>query len=225
MFKSVQNVARKLTINVKHRPLSHLIDSGPAEVGHLFGMGHGDASHNGAQRMGNASGRMDSLNHYQDTVTLTGTFSSPSKGTLSARHRVRMNSGFTILAGSQLKISVNPSFPSMYKKYKPISESASQENGEPFLLNVFPNPIGVNATINIAFSNLSDNLKKAPAKITFYNVSGKLVKEMPLNIKANGVVQLNWYGKNASSRMLPSGIYLAKVSIGSLDKYSKIVVY
>jgi flagellar hook assembly protein FlgD len=54
-----------------------------------------------------------------------------------------------------------------------------------------------------------------PGRVDIYNVAGRRIRTLIRGFLRAGDHELQWDGRNAAGRMVPAGIYLARV--GSID--------
>ncbi len=76
------------------------------------------------------------------------------------------------------------------------------------LKNLYPNPFQTTTTLYLA------SKEAAPAKISVYDVRGRLIKTWPANLE-RGESRVSWDGTDANNGRVPAGIYLLRVASGN----------
>ena len=62
----------------------------------------------------------------------------------------------------------------------------------------------------------------APQHIRFYDLSGRQMRELPLGPEAGGIAQ--WDGRDQNGRLVPAGIYFARLTSGSFHAKARVVL-
>ncbi|MFC1572226.1 FlgD immunoglobulin-like domain containing protein [Candidatus Eisenbacteria bacterium] len=70
-----------------------------------------------------------------------------------------------------------------------------------FRLNVYPNPSMTGATVSFSL------FERGPVRIAIFDLNGRLVLRSPDRSSGPGTHSLSWNGRDATGRLLPSGIY------------------
>lgn len=86
------------------------------------------------------------------------------------------------------------------------------------LLNAFPNPINTN-------TNLRYSLKDA-GKVTMevYNLKGQKIRSYFANHGAPGFYQFTWDSRDMNGKMVPSGIYLYRMTSGTYSNTKRMIL-
>jgi hypothetical protein len=98
--------------------------------------------------------------------------------------------------------------------FSSISDAEINKLAEPISITVYPNPFNSSSTIGISGSS-EDN-----TSLDIFNIMGQRVKHFDLGFGEN--TNLIWDATDSNNRKLTSGVYLIKVSSGSVNKYTKI---
>ncbi|MGC9336713.1 MAG: T9SS type A sorting domain-containing protein [Candidatus Cloacimonadia bacterium] len=83
------------------------------------------------------------------------------------------------------------------------------------VLSAYPNPFTTSTTISF---NIPPHCKD-DAKIEIYNIKGQRIRELKIKIG-----EAIWDGKDIYGKQMPSGIYLAKLSIGDESAVKKMIL-
>ena len=78
-----------------------------------------------------------------------------------------------------------------------------------------PNGDGVNDEAEFAFSVLKVNVEREVA-VELYDLSGRRVRRLvERRDMANGLYRMVWNGRDEAETMVPPGLYLARIRVGS----------
>lgn len=87
-------------------------------------------------------------------------------------------------------------------------------------LTVFPNPFST--TTNITFG--VESRQYAVGSMQIYDITGQLVKTFDPLPCAPGAVQITWDGCDESGKVLPSGVYILRVTAGEHAETQKLLL-
>ena len=84
------------------------------------------------------------------------------------------------------------------------------------LFDTYPNPFNLSTTIRYVVPVEGDFKENASSKIdlNIYNIRGQLVKRVKNGNQKPGTYEVTWNGTNESGRIVATGIYLIRLSIG-----------
>lgn len=74
----------------------------------------------------------------------------------------------------------------------------------------YPNPFNPSTVISYEIPGTEN------VKITVYDITGKLVKELADNVQSSGRHQVQWEGTNQNNEKVTSGIYIYTIKYGSV---------
>ncbi len=101
------------------------------------------------------------------------------------------------------------------------SESRSGDLSHTRLFQNYPNPFTQKTVIRVRFS-CSDQ-HEPPARITIYDLSGRLVRILPIPQSPNNpITNVSWDGKDKNGKMVGSGVYFYKLEAGDFTKTKKM---
>ena len=83
-------------------------------------------------------------------------------------------------------------------------------------LSVWPNPSSGEVVIIAEVPE--------PGRLSIYDVSGRLVREMRTPDKASGRVEINWDGRDDAGAQVPSGVYFVQVRAGALSEVRRFAL-
>lgn len=103
--------------------------------------------------------------------------------------------------------------------YKNLSGVSDEEIARRFNMeNITPNPFMKSTTIKY---EIPATLK---TKIGIYNISGRLIKTLVDESKSSGYYTVTWDGKDTRGRIMPSGIYFAKLVAEEYAAMKKMIL-
>ncbi len=110
------------------------------------------------------------------------------------------------------------------KVLQDLGEPVGVEAGTPSpplatsLLPVHPNPFRGSARIEYSLA------AKGRVRLSVYNVSGQLVRELVNQIQSPGRYSASWDGRNQKGHKVPSGVYFYRLQAGTFSDTKKAVV-
>ncbi|MFA5033450.1 MAG: M1 family aminopeptidase [bacterium] len=105
------------------------------------------------------------------------------------------------------------------KKLVGIEENANSQSKIPNLqLDISPNPF-IQKTV-ISYSGVANQTKNL--QLTIRDVSGRLVRQFPINYFRLTISQIIWDGRNDDGKKVSSGIYFCELKDGNHKKIKKI---
>ena len=97
---------------------------------------------------------------------------------------------------------------------KPLAAATPQE----FCLHPnYPNPF--NSVTKIAYDLPQDGF----VKLAIYDMRGKEVSTLMKGEQAAGSYNLEWDGRNRNGEVMPSGVYLLRMTAGNYSKMNKMI--
>ncbi|MEA2103353.1 MAG: T9SS type A sorting domain-containing protein, partial [Candidatus Cloacimonadota bacterium] len=92
---------------------------------------------------------------------------------------------------------------------------------ETIILNNFPNPFNPqNSNTKISFGLATQSM----VEISIYNIKGEKVIEFVNEQFEAGYHYLGWNGRDERNNLLPSGVYLYKISAGNYSEINKMML-
>jgi hypothetical protein len=110
------------------------------------------------------------------------------------------------------------------KVLQDLGEPVGVEAGTPSLpltttlLPVHPNPFRGSARIEYSLA------AKGRVRLSVYNVSGQLVRELVNQIQSPGKYSASWGGRNQKEYKVPSGVYLYRLEVSGKSWVRKAVL-
>lgn len=103
------------------------------------------------------------------------------------------------------------------------ASGATGENPQPTVgpglaLSCRPNPMRSGAVISFTMP------RPGSAKLSVYDITGRLVYQSPAINAAPGNNQFSWYGRDYSGRLLGNGVYFCRVNGGGQAGIIKIII-
>ncbi len=92
------------------------------------------------------------------------------------------------------------------------------QDGTKIVFSNFPNPFNERTNIIYKLSSPSH------LRITVYNIIGEEVNMLVDNWKTTGIHQVSWDGRDAGNMIVPSGIYLLRVSSDKFNQTRKVIL-
>ena len=86
------------------------------------------------------------------------------------------------------------------------------------LLGAHPNPFNPSTEIRFSLPEATD------VRLYIYDVSGRLVRALVDNMLPAGEHAVAWDGRDASGRLLSSGIYLYAIRAGEIEAVEKLLM-
>ena len=105
------------------------------------------------------------------------------------------------VVGCEEKVASNPSFPILYQNY--------------------PNPFTQETYIVFSISHLADD-KILNAKCCIYDLSGRLVKSLPITEHRTPITEVIWDGKDESGKRVNAGIYFCRLRVNNYTVTKKL---
>ncbi len=98
-------------------------------------------------------------------------------------------------------------------------------------LSIYPNPFGTTTAITLsgyhAIGNTSEGKPmtndQCPMTISIYDLSGRLIRTLNLCNLNKSVQSVLWDGCDNNNKLLPSGVYFCKLSVGDYEESKKLV--
>ena len=107
-----------------------------------------------------------------------------------------------------------------YKICPGVEEDCGLQIADCKLFQNYPNPFTRKTVIRVRFS-CSDQ-HEPPARITIYDLSGRLVKSFPLIPNYLPLTTISWDGKDKDGKKVGSGVYFYKLEAGDFVKTKKM---
>lgn len=104
--------------------------------------------------------------------------------------------------------------------YGPIETSGMAPGASSFLGQNYPNPFNPSTTIPYF---VGEGAEGAPVSISFFDVSGRLIRRYDLGKKPAGDYSFNWNPSASTGDGIPSGVYYCRLSVGK-EVYSRKMV-
>jgi hypothetical protein len=110
------------------------------------------------------------------------------------------------------------------KVLQDLGEPVGVEAGTPSLpltttlLPVHPNPFRGSARVEYSLA------AKGRVRLSIYNVSGQLVRELVNEVQAPGRYSVSWDGRDREAHRVPSGVYFYRLQTGTFSDTKKAVV-
>lgn len=147
-------------------------------------------------------------------------YSSLDSYRILSRHIEETKDKGFILTGSRRIDDYNISDIFLIKLNKDGNFVAYTPNLEPgyMLYQNYPNPF--NTSTKISFE-VYDSIN---CTIAVYNIKGERIITLADNVFEKGIHTLNWTGKNAVGKNMPSGVYLIQIESGSFNQIIKIIL-
>jgi len=93
-------------------------------------------------------------------------------------------------------------------------------------LDNYPNPFKMRTKIvfEINETNSSQVNKKLSGRLNLYDLQGNLIKTLTYKSHSAGLIEMNWNGDDFSHRLVPNGVYLIKLKLGSRTYTKKMLM-
>ena len=94
------------------------------------------------------------------------------------------------------------------------------------LSDAFPNPFNLSTTIRYVVPVQGDFKEAQSSSVTLdiYNIRGQLVKKVVSQKQMPGTYEVRWNGTNESGRVIATGIYLMRLTVGDNIATKKLTV-
>ncbi|MEA1878061.1 MAG: T9SS type A sorting domain-containing protein [Bacteroidota bacterium] len=86
------------------------------------------------------------------------------------------------------------------------------------LMNAFPNPFNPSTMIPYELSEQSNVM------LEIYNTHGQSIQTLVSETQSTGLYSTQWFGADANGKLVPSGMYFARLQIGKQSDVVKIVL-
>jgi hypothetical protein len=86
------------------------------------------------------------------------------------------------------------------------------------LMQNYPNPFNPTTTISYALPNRSD------MTLNVYDVNGRLIRTLVNGVQSAGSHSVTWNGLNSTGEMVPSGLYIYRMSAGDFSKTGRMTL-
>jgi hypothetical protein len=114
--------------------------------------------------------------------------------------------------------SVENQRPKLTINYSPVPNANEEVAINDLNINIYPNPF--NPTTTISFLNKNNK----PAKVSIYDLRGRLIKTFKSIPTINGTSTVTWNGSNSNNDMVSSGLYFSKITVGNESITKKIIL-
>jgi flagellar hook assembly protein FlgD len=85
-------------------------------------------------------------------------------------------------------------------------------------IRVHPNPNSARGTIEYRL------LRASAVRVVVIDLTGRVVREIPLGARSVGAHQLEWDGVDGAGRVLPSGVYFCRITAGEESITARFVL-
>ena len=90
-----------------------------------------------------------------------------------------------------------------------------------FLLQAYPNPFNPVTHLKI---RVPHNLRRQEGEIKIFNLMGQVVKSFRVVVPVNGLIEVEWDGRNQEGISLPSGTYFVLFRVKDQVKRLKLLL-
>jgi len=167
-----------------------------------------------------------------NSITAGPNFTVESSGdvTFQAGSVITLMPGFTAVAGSDFHayidegLGLGKTMPPAIAVTTVVDEADAAAQGHESIPTVYslshayPNPFNPNTTIRFGLP------EAAPTRLVVYDILGREVRQLVEGTLEAGYHNVVWYGRDASGREVPSGLYIYRIVAGDFVKSRKMVI-
>ncbi len=92
-------------------------------------------------------------------------------------------------------------------------------------LKVYPNPFNQRTVIRYSLFVIRDDYTSNDLRLTIHDISGRLIREFPINDSQLTTHEVTWDGRDKSGKKVSSGIYFCVLETPDFKQIKKLVIF